>query len=479
MPSQVALLLWMILLLALLRFDPAKAPGTSTALWVPLIWLFITATRLPSQWLGGSTGSAAQAFEDGNPLDRAVFTTLILLAIVILVLRAFNWGSFFARNISLVVLLIFALISVVWSDFAFVAFKRWFRDLGNYLVILVVMSDLYPLEAANTVLRRLGYVLISLSVLLVKYFPEIGMQYSYWTGAAMFVGPTTGKNMLGVLCLVSGIFFFWDLMTRWHDRKDRATRRILMVNVAFIGMTLWLLTLAGSATSSLCLTVGCLVIVAAKTNTFQRHPGFLKFMIRTTFCIYLVLAFGFDINGELAGSVGRDPSLTGRSNIWAAVLSTHTNPIIGTGYESFWLGPRLEHVWKLAGQVNEAHNGYLEIYLNLGLIGDFLLVAFMLASYRTICKRLSPSFSLGSLALALWMVMLFYNMTESAAFKGQYIWVIFILLVLTVTSHTPVVRDELTAEKPSVRKFTFPEREGVAIPGEVSTGLTPRPHRYR
>ena len=95
MPSQVALLLWMILLLALLRFDPAKAPGTSTALWVPLIWLFITATRLPSQWLGGSTGSAAQAFEDGNPLDRAVFTTLILLAIVILVLRAFNWGSFF------------------------------------------------------------------------------------------------------------------------------------------------------------------------------------------------------------------------------------------------------------------------------------------------------------------------------------------------------------------------------------------------
>jgi len=469
----------MILVLALLRFDPAKAAGTSSALWVPLIWIFITGTRLPSQWLGGSSGSAAQAFQDGNPMDRAVFTALILLSIVILAVRAFNWGSFFARNMSLIALLVFALISVTWSDFAFVAFKRWFRDLGNYLVILVVLSDPYPLEAANTVLRRLGYVLISLSVLLVKYFPEIGMQYSYWTGAAMFVGPTTGKNMLGVLCLVSGIFFFWDLVTRWHDRKDRATRRILMVNAAFIGMTLWLLTLAGSATSSLCLTVGCLVIVAAKTNTFQRHPGFLKFMIPTTFCIYLVLAFGFDINGEIAGSVGRDPTLTGRSNIWAAVLSTHTNPIIGTGYESFWLGPRLEHVWKLAGQVNEAHNGYLEIYLNLGLIGDFLLVAFMLASYRTICKRLSPSFSLASLALALWMVMLFYNMTESAAFKGQYIWVIFILLVLTVTSHTPVVSDELAAEKPSARKFTFPEREGVAIPGEVSTGLTPRPHRYR
>src|SRR3984893_16756181 len=116
----------------------------------------------------------------------------------------------------------------------------------------------------------------------------------------------------------------------------------------------------------------------------RRYPGFLKFMIPAAFCVYLVLAFGFDINGDLAGAVGRDPTLTGRSNIWKAVLSTNTNPLIGTGYESFWLGPRLNHVWQLAGQVNEAHNGYLEIYLTLGLVGVFLLFLFIIASYRTI-----------------------------------------------------------------------------------------------
>ena len=195
-------------------------------------------------------------------MDRAIFSLLILLSIVILVLRGFNWGAFFSRNITLIVLLLFALVSVVWSDFPFVAFKRWFRDLGNYLVILVVLSDPLPLEAANTVLRRISYLLIPLSILLVKYFPAIGMQYSFWTGAAMYVGPTTGKNMLGVLCLISGIYFFWDTLTRWPDRKNRKTRKILLVDVAFIAMTLWLLNLASSATSTVCLIMGCLVIVA-------------------------------------------------------------------------------------------------------------------------------------------------------------------------------------------------------------------------
>ena len=65
----------------------------------------------------------------------------------------------------------------------------------------------------------------------------------------------------------------------------------------------------------------------------------------------------------------------------------HTNPLVGTGYESFWLGPRLKDVWAQTGAgINEAHNGYLEVYLNQGLIGLVLLGGFLIASYRTICR---------------------------------------------------------------------------------------------
>ena len=179
--------------------------------------------------------------------------------------------------------------------------------------------------------------------------------------------------MLGVLCLVSGLFFFWDTVTRWSQRKERSTKRIILINFVWIGMTLWLLNLASSATARVCLVIGCIVIIAARSEWAKRHPGFLKALIPATFCLYLILAYGFDINGELAGAVGRDPTLTDRTKIWSLVLSMHTNPLVGAGYESFWLGPRLQKIWQVFGPLNESHNGYLEVYLNLGLIGVTLL----------------------------------------------------------------------------------------------------------
>jgi len=419
-PSSVALSIWAILLLALLRLDPARESKTSWALWVPVIWAFIAGSRLASQWIEGQVMMAAQEAEEGNPLDRTIFLLLILLAIGVLASRSFQWSDFVARNLALSGLLLFALVSILWSDYTFVAFKRWFRDIGNYMVILVVMTDPHPLEAFRTVFRRLFYLLIPLSILLIKYYPDIGRQYNFWTGAGYNVGAATSKNMLGVACLVSGLFFFWDTVARWADSKESRTKRIIIVNLTFMTMTLWLLHAAESATSSVCLALGCLVIAAAHSSTFKQSPRFLTALIPTGFCLYLILAFGLGLNGVFAGAVGRNPTLTDRTQIWAILLSIHTNPFIGTGYESFWLGPRLAQVWRTF-QINEAHNGYLQVYLNLGLIGLCLLLAFLIASYRTIGKRLRPFSSLGSFTLAIWTILLFYNMTE-ATFPGGVLW---------------------------------------------------------
>ncbi len=432
MPPTLALGLWFILLLALLRFDPNKAAGAAVALWIPVIWMFIQGSRLPSQWLGGGLGQSASALEEGNPLDRTFFVVLISLAIAILISRSFRWSSFFTRNWALTAFLLFSLLSVCWSDFPFVAFKRWFRDLGNYLMILVVLSDPHPLEAIQTFLRRVCYLLVPLSVVLIKYFPQLGKQYSYFTGANYYVGVTTGKNLLGVVCLISGMFFFWDTIIRWPERKRKHAKRIIFVNIALLAMTLWLLNLASSATARVCLALGCLVIAAAHSKPGKRHRAFLKAVIPASFCLYLILAFGFNLNGDMAGAVGKDPTLTDRTKIWSIVLSMHSNPIIGTGYESFWMGSRLEYFWQRGlGDINEAHNGFLEVYLNLGLIGLSLIVWFLISSYQTICKRLRPFSDLASLTLAIWITMLFYCVTE-AGFRSGLMWLVLLLAGISV-----------------------------------------------
>lgn len=448
MSSSLALLAWFICLICLLWFDPASKAKMGLALWVPVLWIFMAGSRLPSQWTSGSVDVAAQSLQDGNSLDRVVYLTLILSGMVILVQRRFQWGRFVAQNIPLCAFLFYALVSVVWSDYPDIALKRWIRDLGNYLSIMLILSEVNPIEAFRTALRRVNYLLIPLSIVLVKYFPAIGKQFEPWSGLGHYVGATTSKNMLGAACLISGLFFFWDTLLRWPERRDRKTRKVLYINGAFLLMTLWLLQKAHSATSSLCLILGCLIIIAAQTPLARRTPLLLQSIIPTAIVFYFLLSYGFgiDLNSVVAGSVGRDASFTGRTNIWSAVLSTHTNPLFGTGYESFWLGPRLQEVWRLAGQYNEAHDGYLELYLNLGFIGLGFLGILLLASYRTICKRMATIPPFGALGLALWAVLLLYNVTE-AAFKGQLMWIIFLLGVTIVPVTKPaagVVRRRFT-----------------------------------
>ena len=78
--------------------------------------------------------------------------------------------------------------------------------------------------------------------------------------------------------------------------------------------------------------------------------------------------------------MGRDSTLTGRTEIWTHVLWVAGNPLLGTGFESFWLGDRLANVWSIMPGIQEAHNGYLEVYLNLGWIGVTLLAVIGLIS---------------------------------------------------------------------------------------------------
>ena len=91
-----------------------------------------------------------------------------------------------------------------------------------------------------------------------------------------------------------------------------------------------------------------------------------------------VTALFFDPGGGMVADVGKGPDASpdGRT-IWDMALSLHTNPWIGTGFESFWLGQTTKAMRTSISpisHINEAHNGYLEVYLNLGWAGICFIV---------------------------------------------------------------------------------------------------------
>src|SRR5262249_34960998 len=152
----------------------------------------------------------------------------------------------------------------------------------------------------------------------------------------------------------------------------------------------------------------------------------------------IFLAFGLAISAlflsfgsGMVENLGRNATLTGRTNIWHFALQLVENPILGTGYESFWLGPRLKTMMIEMNQgLNQAHNGYIEIYLNLGWIGVSLLASMFILAYKRIIAAVQATAEFGNLRLAYFMVAVIYNFTE-AGFKMMHpVWISFLLATM-------------------------------------------------
>jgi len=75
---------------------------------------------------------------------------------------------------------------------------------------LVILTERRPYEALGFVMRRLAFVLMPLSVLFIRFYPELGRQYHQ--GIPMLTGVAFSKNSLGQLCMLLGIYFCWELL---------------------------------------------------------------------------------------------------------------------------------------------------------------------------------------------------------------------------------------------------------------------------
>jgi O-antigen ligase len=109
------------------------------------------------------------------------------------------------------------------------------------------------------------------------------------------------------------------------------------------------------------------------------------------------------------------------------------NPLFGAGYESFWFGDRLEKIWSTYWEhLNQAHNGYLEVYLDLGWTGVVLIGLVMAWGYRNVVRTLRWDPNVGRLKLAFFVIAAVYNLTEHAFRYLHPVWILFLLAVILV-----------------------------------------------
>lgn len=439
MSPSIALTLCVILVIGLLRVESKRNDEVSFALWIPTLWVLIGGSRPIGRWFVANRTEVIGSLEEGSSLDRLVLSILLLVGLFILFRRKMDWSGIFKDNIWLILLFGYLGVSILWTDIPFVAFKRWTRASEDIVMALVVLSERKPLEALASVLRRCAYVLIPVSLVLIKYFPDIGRAYSRWSGMEMWTGVALHKNTLGQLCALSALVLIWSLFCQYREDAGQKTKSRIYADAIVLLLAGYLLLGSGESASSatslavLIVGVGMLVLV-------YKGGSLSRYMVRNLKAVTVVLALlylaFYDLVIKLGTSMlGRDETLTGRTEMWAPLLDYASNqPIFGVGYGGFGdAGGNQELLYQFGETMAlaQAHNGYLAVYVETGIVGLGFLCLFLLAYCDRVRRELDHSFEWGALGLCLLPLTLLYNNSEASFLQnGSYLWSVIILFTV-------------------------------------------------
>lgn len=422
-------------------FERREETGISWGLIIPIIWLIRIASRGIGYWLNpDSAGMSVETdYLKGSPLDRTFFIILEVLGVIVLFSRKVNWGEFVRNNKLLIFLYIYMGISVLWSDFPEVSFRRWVRSLGDILMVLIVITEINHSSAVLRLFRSMAYILIPISIILIKYYRNLGVTYDDTGAFEMWVGVTTHKNSLGQLACVSAVVLVWTLLSKYYKSN--------LFDIPILLISLFLLN--GSKTSLSRTSFGVFIFAMVVLFILKLLKDRVK-VIRIFTCILIPTIiignlltnylYSKDIITMVILSTGGDPTLTGRTTLWEAILQIASHhQLLGAGYGGFWIGNLGNNLWDtFIWKPGAAHNGYIDVYVDLGLVGVTILIFLIIYAYKDILRSIEYESDFGKFRMMMFVMILVYNYTESSFFKPTaLLWFSFLIISIKVPELFP------------------------------------------
>jgi exopolysaccharide production protein ExoQ len=314
-----------------------------------------------------------------------------------------------------------ALLSTAWSVEPMLTLRRSVLLLASTMIAIYV-GERYSIKAFAHLLAQTFCLMIVLVLLVYLVAPEYVIDYSAYGGA--WRGLSTYKNTFGEYMAVAVLLL---ALVRF--------RRFSWLRYVFLLIAAGLLFLSHSATAVVC---GALTLAAVPLWRLMRGKQRLLIgvLVAITFLlgIYWLLAFPETIFQVL----GRDATLTGRTDLWSKLLSVIADrPVLGYGYAAFWTGSNAEvlNVWIGAGRlVPIADNGYIDLCLSLGAAGLALFLCVFTGAFRKAMEylRSEPGF------VALWPVTYLCifaadNICESALLtRGTFPFLVFAIVTTSL-----------------------------------------------
>jgi exopolysaccharide production protein ExoQ len=439
MPPGFALMLCLLWCAFVLLQEGRKNPDVSKGLWLPTLWIMRCASRGVDAWM---MGWGEDIYLENRLFDQLFIGGLIVSGLVVLFRRRIDWGRMVHGNVFIFAFYAFLVISILWSIAPETTALKFVRSIGDLIMALVVVTEKKPTTALITMARRCMILLIPLSLVFIKYFPEMGRFPAKHWGPDMWIGVGTHKNTLGQLCFLSGITLFWCI--RETRRKGQTLTKFrfipILIDLSYVGMLLYLIN--GGEDSRSFTSIVCLALSVVMLWVMGRFRGKEKKIYKIILigiagvCIATLsseLVFGESMVDLVASLLGKDSTLTGRQWLWQdAIRLGMRHPIEGYGYGAFWgnwvyaeLDPRVDY------GPRQCHNGYIETFVNLGFVGVFLLSMAALTGLRRAIELCRVDFEGGCLRFVFIVAILFLNYTEATFPRGMHLfWFVFLVVAI-------------------------------------------------
>ncbi len=175
MITQLATIVYVAVIAGLFYLDRDAVSRNSKGLWIPVLWLLIIGSRPVSVWLqSGPTISAEQSYAEGNPTDATVFGCLIVAGLIVLAFRYTKVKRYLIANIPLLLFFGYCGLSIAWSDYSFIALKRWIKAIGDLVMVMIVLTDPDPELALKRLFSRNVFHIAAAFSTLHQVLPELG-----------------------------------------------------------------------------------------------------------------------------------------------------------------------------------------------------------------------------------------------------------------------------------------------------------------
>jgi exopolysaccharide production protein ExoQ len=365
-----------------------------------------------------------------SPVPRIFWPAMALISILMAVQGRGRYSkyTFPANVVCLLAYLAFAGASVLW---AFSPDRSFVRFLQQAMIIISIILPAVLAPQTADLLRGL-FLCFTFASALNVFFVLGGSREMALYGAKLvaigYPGYFLGKNYLGECAT-------FTLLLAVHETLYRGWRRVLGIVVAGIAVSLVFLSDSKTALG-LALICPLLAAVTLSIRKIKRiSPAIILALVPLGyFVLSTVSNFNLD---RLSYMVYGDSTLTGRTIIWDFTQNEiGQHPLLGWGYQSFWLVPGSPAFTEAPGWVKmmpNAHNGYYDTKLEMGYVGLLLLLIFIFATLHAVGRVADrdPPRAAGLLSLALFVIS--FNFLESIWMRGfEFLWVGFVIVAVEI-----------------------------------------------